>query len=225
MVTLADDIVHLLRLRPEGMSDGELAQATGKVHQQINQRCRDLASQGLLARDVVGGVIRNRLLASVSVGQAPTVAEPDGGRDWFWEGNIQSAVCAWLVREGWSLVRVADTATKERGTDIEATRNSARLHAEVKGYPSAKYADARRATEVKRTQPSLQAKHWYADALLKVVRLRDKHPLDEVAMAFPDIPRYRSLIQEIERSLRALRIGAFVVEQTGSVSPLVWDGG
>jgi len=223
-MTLADDILHLLRLRPEGMSDAELTQATGKLHQQINQRCRALAAQGVIVRGPVDGLIRNRLFAaSVVRGSAALPVGSADGRDWFWEGNVQSALCIWLVKEGWSIIRVADTATKERGADIEATWSGALLHIEVKGYPPTGYADPRRAGEVKRTQPALQAKHWYADALLKVVRLRDRHPLEDAAMAFPDIPRYRSLLEETGRSLRVLRIEVFLVAQTGSVSRAVQD--
>src|SRR5690349_7841389 len=94
-VTLAEDILHLLRLRPEGMSDSELTQTTGKLHQQINQRCRALAAQGVLVRESVDGVIRNRLAAAAEIRRtpAPVPATSGDGRDWFWEGNIQSALC------------------------------------------------------------------------------------------------------------------------------------
>lgn len=223
-MAITDDILHLLRLRPDGMSDAELARATGKVHQQINQRCRALAQQGVLVRELTGGVIRNRLSAGtvVPAGTRPAAAWADD-QDWFWEGNVQAAVCKWLGEEGWSLDRVVNTATKERGTDVEASRAGVRLHLEVKGYPSTSYADPRRAGEVKRTQPSLQAKHWYADALLKVIRLRDKHPHDVVAMAFPDHQRYRKLQVETSRSLRALRINVLFVSETGSVSYSTWE--
>jgi hypothetical protein len=220
-MTMADDILHLLRLRPGGMTDAELAQATGKIHQQINQRCRALAKQGVLVREPIGGIIRNRLHIATAAPQLATTSAAiahAGDRDWFWEGNVQAALCEWLNGEGWSLDRVANTAVKERGTDIEATRAGTRLHIEVKGYPSVNYADPRRAGEAKRTRPTMQAKHWYAEALLKAVRLRDKHPDDHIAMAFPDYPRYRILHDETSSSLGALRIDVLLVSETGAVT-------
>lgn len=220
-MTVADDILHLLRLRPEGMSDAELAQATGKLHQHINQTCRGLEQRGVLIRESVGGLIRNRLADGAGHVAAPDIPAPpafDADRPWYWEGNVQSALCTWLVEEGWTLVQAANTATKERGTDVVAARDGARLHVEVKGYPSTTYADPRRAGEPKPTQPSLQAGHWYAKALLAAVRLRERHPQDAVAMAFPDMPRYRSLLAETAHSLQTLRIDVLFVAETGSVS-------
>jgi len=44
------------------MTDSELAVATGKLHQQVNQRCHALWGEGVLTREVVDGAIRNRLV-------------------------------------------------------------------------------------------------------------------------------------------------------------------
>jgi hypothetical protein len=55
---------------------------------------------------------------------------------------------------------VANTATKARGTDIVAMLDGRTLHMEVKGWPSTVYADPARAHEQKRTNPTVQAKHW-----------------------------------------------------------------
>jgi hypothetical protein len=205
-MVLAEDIVHLLRLRPEGMSDGELSRATGTVHQRINQCCRALADQGVLVRESVGGLIHNRLAGQAPLTTAPKPREEPSDRDWFWEGSVQSALCSWLTSEGWALVQVMNTETRQQGTDIEATRGGVRLHVEVKGYPS------------EGTQPSNQATHYYAGALLKAVRLREQHPDDDVAMAFPDKPRYRTLLAETVRSVRTLRITVFFVAESGLVT-------
>lgn len=58
---------------------------------------------------------------------------------WYWEGNVQAAVVAHLSGQGSSSVRVADTASRERGADIVARRGQQRLVVEVKGYPSSVY--------------------------------------------------------------------------------------
>ncbi|RLP88628.1 hypothetical protein EAD89_16450 [Micromonospora sp. BL4] len=222
-MTIAEDIVELLRQNPNGLSDAELAKRTGKLHQQVNQRCRTLAEQGRLVRDDSAGVIVNRIGAgatdSAVCDPGPAAAASlDATREWFWEGNVQARLCSWLVQQGWSLIQVMNTATRQQGTDIEACRGEVRLHVEVKGYPSRSYVDPRRTGEAKPTQASTQAGHWYAHALLKAVRLRDKHPHDAVAVAFPDFGRYRSLLAETQRSLGALLIDAFLVTEDGDVA-------
>ncbi len=213
-MTLAEDIVAILRMRPGGASDAELARATGKLHQQVNQRCRALAAEGVLRRDDSTGVILNRLVESREKEPEPA---PDHPADWFWEGNVQASLCRWLVHEDWSLVQVANTGRRQQGTDVEARRGTVRLHVEVKGFPSTSYRDPRRAGETKPTQPAVQATHWYAEALLKVLRLREAHPQDAVAVAFPDFPRYRTLHAETRTSLRTMRIDTYWIDQRGAV--------
>ncbi len=63
----------------------------------------------------------------------------DATTEWWWEGNVQAAVGRHLAADGWSIRRVADTASRERGVDIEANRDSGQLLVQVKGYPSATY--------------------------------------------------------------------------------------
>ncbi|MFI5485653.1 hypothetical protein [Micromonospora echinaurantiaca] len=222
--TLKEQIIARLRARPGGMTDAELAIATGKLHQQINQRCRQLESVGILTRDRSSGIIVNRLRGQEALPPRPVVlprSAPNTERSWDWEGNVQAVLCRWLEEQGWRLLQVADTATKQQGTDVVAERAGQRLHVEVKGYPSKTYADPRRAGEVKPTPPTLQAKHWYADALVKVLRLREKHSGDQVAMAFPDAPRYRSLLAETAGTLRTMRIDVFLVTVDGQVG--LWE--
>ncbi|MFE9188865.1 hypothetical protein ACFYL6_04565 [Micromonospora sp. NPDC007208] len=221
-MTLIDDILVRLRARPGGMTDAELAHATGKLHQQINQRCRQMQAAGVIVRDRSGAVIVNRVAeAGVPVPQQPAAASAlvsAAGRDWSWEGNVQAALCRWLVHEGWSLIQVVDTASKQQGTDVVAERAGSRMHVEVKGFPSTSYADPRRAGETKPTPPALQANHWYGAALLKALRLREKHPDECVAMAFPEAAQYRRLLGETQTAIRNMRIDVFLVAEKGLVT-------
>lgn len=147
----------------------------------------------------------------------PVAIPSDVPTDWFWEGHVQDALVAYLRRERWTITAESNTAIRAQGDDIAAVKDGRRLVVEVKGYPSLGYRDPRRAGEVKRTNPTLQAKHWFADALLKLVRIRGTRPNLAVAMAFPDAPRYRSLIEETREPLRQLAIGLFVVMPEGRV--------
>jgi hypothetical protein len=151
-----------------------------------------------------------------AIGERPAPALVDG-RDWFWEGNVVAAVVRYLNADGWRIGWVSDTATKEQGDDIRATKDGRTLRVEVKGWPTVGYADPARASETKRTRPSTQAGHWYSQALLHVVRDLGKHPKDLVAIALPDWPRFRNLVSETEAPLRQLGISVLFVRDDGSV--------
>jgi hypothetical protein len=40
--------------------------------------------------------------------------------DWFWEGNVVRAVAKHLTDNGWTIERVADTASGQAGPDVQA---------------------------------------------------------------------------------------------------------
>ena len=64
--------------------------------------------------------------------------------DWYWEGNVVDAIARFLAQEGWTIVSKADTHSKERGVDIQASRDGKTLLLEAKGYlRHAKAKDAR----------------------------------------------------------------------------------
>ncbi|MEC5291429.1 hypothetical protein VSX64_12505 [Aurantimonas sp. C2-6-R+9] len=75
----------------------------------------------------------------------------DDTRAWYWEGNVVLALRRHLEREGWEIVRMADTRLKERGVDLQASKGGRTLLVEVKGYPLKGYSDPRRAGEIKPT--------------------------------------------------------------------------
>lgn len=145
-------------------------------------------------------------------------SEPrDQTRPWYWEGNIVAALLPYLEGEGWKIVRVANTATKERGVDLEGTMDGRKLLVEVKGYPLKGYSDPRRVDEVKPTAQTLQAGHWYSQGVLSVMRLQTKHPDASVVLAFADFPRYRSLFEETRRGLDKMGISILFVREDGQV--------
>lgn len=142
-------------------------------------------------------------------------------KDWFWEGNVQAAIAQCLEASGWIVTGLADTALKARGFDIAARQGNRQLVVEVKGFPSKDYADPRRAGEKKRTNPLNQVPKWYAQAILKAMRTRDSLPMAEIAIGLPDYPRYRTLVQQTEGSLRDLGFGIYLVGGQGDVTCVV----
>lgn len=148
-----------------------------------------------------------------------------GTDDWFWEGNVCTAVETHLVREGWRIVRKADALRREHGVDLHAERNGEEMLVEVKGFPSVSYRDPRRAGEIKKTRPSTQAWMWYSHALMAAVSLQERHPDGTVAMAFPEVQRYRDLIDQTATGLRQLGLIVLLVSEAGEVRRVSFNGG
>lgn len=187
---------------------------------------RHLASLGL---EVTGAIAhrgessasessRTSSHATSTTAPAPSRPRPGASEAWHTEAEVQAAVVSHLAAEGWRILSVADTASRQHGIDIVAAGpGGAGAGIEVKGYPSRHYADPNRAGEAKRTQPSTQAGHWYAQAVLAAMRLRTKRPELRSVIALPDFPRYRDLLAETAGSLAAAGIEVWWVDRVGRV--------
>lgn len=141
----------------------------------------------------------------------------DAADAWSSEAAVQSAVVTWLVGQGWSIVRVADTASREHGVDVVARRAGTDLLVEVKGYPSSTYATGDRAGQPRKWHPASQARTYFGDALLAVLVMRDASPDADVMLALPDVPGYRGLFDKVRASLDAVRVQVVFVSQAGDV--------
>jgi Holliday junction resolvase-like predicted endonuclease len=141
--------------------------------------------------------------------------------DWFWEGNVQAAVATHLAGEGWIIEASADTASRARGIDLLATKDGRTLAVEVKGYPSTTYARGAQQGMPKKTNPTNQAPKWFSQALVKAITSTDGEGGPEVAVAFPDHPRFRGLLARSEWALRRLTIGVYLVHEDGAVERLL----
>jgi hypothetical protein len=215
-VSKRDEVLSVLARHPEGLTDADLARLTGARHQSVNQTCRRLAAEHLIRRDDLGRPIMN--FATEAPPPHRSVSTATHHADWFWEGNVQAIVVRHLADRGAALRSVVDTASKARGTDVVAELDGQVLHIEVKGWPSSTYADPRRAGEVKRTQPTVQAKHWFAEAVLSAVRLRARHLADRVVTVFPDMARYQNLAAETAATLLVVGIEIWFVSESGAVT-------
>jgi hypothetical protein len=140
---------------------------------------------------------------------------------WSWEGNVQDALVAFLRDEGWVIRSAADTASRARGIDVLAAKDGRTLAVEVKGYPSTTYARGEHAGMPKKTNPTNQAPKWFSQALVKAITSTDGTGSPEVAVAFPDYPRFRGLIAKSEWALRRLGIGVYLVREGGAVELLL----
>jgi hypothetical protein len=148
-----------------------------------------------------------------------TVAARD---EWHWEGQVQARVVTYLAAQGVSILRVADTASREHGTDIEGVHAGVRMHVEVKGWPSSQYVDPARAGEQKRTPPALQARVWFADGLMQVLRLRTSFPAHTVALALPAMGTYRRLFDAVRPPVVSSHVSVLWVTEDGGVELDGW---
>ncbi len=162
-----------------------------------------------------------RAVKAAFAARAAAIAIPPEDRDWFWEGNIQTAIADHLRSTGWTIEHLSDTARRQHGDDIRARRDGQVLRVEVKGWPTEDYADPSRASEKKRTRPSTQAGHWYSQALLRAVRDLGRYPEDLSAIGVPDWPRFRALLVETEAPIRRLGIGFYFAAEDRSVTEAI----
>lgn len=220
MTSIRDLILRYLADHPEGATDSELTAALNlKYHQQANSRCRELAAQGQIERRPVEGTIRNFLVGTAPVPPPPRAAAPgpapqpvlrparSGDRPWFWEGHVQDTVVKYLQAQGYRIVRVADTAAHETGKDIVAQGPAGLLWVTVKGYPEG----------TDKTNPSTQARHWFAGALFDIVTWRGEDTQVGLALALPDFPSYRKLAAKTAWLQPAAHFSVLWVGQDGTV--------
>ncbi len=132
----------------------------------------------------------------------PTSISP---RPWSWEGNVQVAVVDFLVHEGWSVSRQANTATRERGKDIELEREGTKLWVTVKGFPAG----------TGRASRTTQARHWFKAALFDVILWREGDLATEIAVALPAMPTYRNLAARTTWFQSAARFSYLWVTEDG----------
>ena len=242
----AEDVAHRLRdVSPEGVRQlavriGDtlypvkqaFEAATGVPRSEFTSHVarRHLASLGF---DVVG-VTDRRAPSTLQqdrtpIEKRPSIAAPRraapqrtrSDESWQTEAEVQAAVVTHLAATGWRILSVADTLSRQRGIDVVAAHSEgAGVGVEVKGYPSRSHADPARAHETKPTQPSTQAGHWYAEAVLAAMRLRSRRPELRSVIALPTLSRYRDLYSETKGSLDAAGIEIWWVSEQGDVNAL-----
>jgi Holliday junction resolvase-like predicted endonuclease len=142
------------------------------------------------------------------------------GDDWFWEGNVQASLMVYLRNQGYDVVEV-NTLSKEAGPDILAKRGTESLLVEIKGWPSDRYVDGVRAGTKKATRPSTQAKHWFGEAILTLIRRKHTRPECNLAIGLPDYPKYLQWLDECRWALQVLEISVYLISKEGSTK--IWE--
>jgi len=216
-MTIKERIVEYLKKHPEGVDDDMLARNLNlSARQQANSRCNQLAKEGLVERRKVAGKIHNFWIGGKGGGvpkqiestKKPALNPETPKKDnWFWEGNVQAKVVGYLAGQGYSIMSVADTASHQRGKDIEAEKNGRPVWISVKGYPKG----------TAKTHPSTQAGHWFKQAVFDILEYRGEDDGVELGLALPDYSRYRDLTKKISWLKSIARFTYYWVRESGEV--------
>ena len=212
MAGLKHRILGCLKGHPEGIDDDTLTLALGLSRRQTaNAYCRRMEKEGLIVRKKAGGKTRNFLSSerriSISVESAPKQSSLPS-EIWHWEGNVQSKVRVFLESSGYSILKVADTSAKEKGKDIEAVKNGRKLWITAKGYP----------VRTKRTPATVQAGHWFKDAIFDLLIWYGADRSADLGLALPDFSRYRKLLEKVQWLQGAIGFSVYWVSEAGFVS-------
>lgn len=217
MATIEDRILDTLKSCTGPICDDCLAQrAALRRRQQANACCNGLAAwagfereRSTCSRCGKDDKWTNRLrlvdlhAEPIDVPMHGALAAP--ARAWFWEGNVQSRLIAWLVERSWRIQSAANTAARTPGKDVIAAGPDGReLWVSVKGYPE--------------NSPNVQARHWYAGALFDLVLYRDEGSSARLAIALPDgFKTYQGLAGRTSWLRKTMPFCIFWVSEDGSV--------
>lgn len=213
-MTSRDRIIDYLQNNPEGIDDDDLAKVLKlSFRQEANKHCRELEKEGLISRRQHRGKINNFWLESKTVPILPLIVEDETFEspqhaDWYWEGNVQDKVIQHLKKQGFEIISSADTSSHQTGIDITARKADQELWVTVKGYPHG----------TPKTNPIVQAGHYFKDAIFDVIQYRDAEKNVNLAVALPDFGRYHRLAGKITWFKAAANYKYYWVNENGELS-------
>lgn len=138
--------------------------------------------------------------------EEPASESINNARPWYWEGNVQAAVAAHLVSEGYSIRSVANTESREPGKDIIAISPDGReLWVSVKGFPE--------------NSPNTQARHWFSGAVFDLILYHGENPDVSLALGLPDgFSTYKGLAPRVKWLQESMPFRIYWVAESGRVS-------
>ena len=177
----------------------------------------------IIKRDV--DVRNNRLLDATTLTQRLPALSSEWiyEKEWFEETNVARKIRDYLVSSGWRILKFNEDK-RQRGPDIIAEKEEKKIIIEVKGYPSDKYVKGVKKGLKKPTPPNLQARHWFAEALLAAIRSKYREPRSIIAIGLPKIRIYEKLVEEIRAVLRDyITLQFILVSANGKVEWLTYN--
>lgn len=143
--------------------------------------------------------------------------------DWFYEGQISKKLVDYFLKNGYKILKDNSEKISARGEDIIVSLQGQQEIIEVKGYPTTVHTKGKDKGKPKPTNPKLQAKHWFSEALLSSIFNYQRHKDSKnfnLALAFPLIDRYKELIGKVEDFFTDNNINfkVYFVDDKGSVT-------
>jgi len=139
--------------------------------------------------------------------------------EWFEESNISRKIKDYLEKKEYKITKFnADKKTK--GHDIEAEKDNSKFIFEIKGFPSDKYVSGKKMGKKKPTNPNLQAKHWFAEALLSLIIAKSENPKINIAMGLPFKEKYKELINKITYFRKQFDLTFYLVDENGNIKEI-----
>jgi hypothetical protein len=139
--------------------------------------------------------------------------------EWFEEGNVPRRIKKFL-QEGSYIITRFNSDKRSRGPDIVCEKDAQQMVIEVKGYPWDRYAKdiprwGIKKGDPKPTPPNLQAKHWFAQALLTLLIEKQKGKWHLLGLGLPKFEIYQGLLRKIHH--KELGITCLMVDKEGHV--------
>jgi hypothetical protein len=142
------------------------------------------------------------------------------GTSWFTESKVPALLVGHLAKEDWQIRRVASTASREQGVDIEAERHGQDLLVEVKGYPSAQFGRGPKAGQSKIYGAAGQARTYYGSAPLAGLLVREDNQTSPVPLAFPALRTHESLARRTTGVLARTDVEVWLVDEGGKAGSI-----
>lgn len=180
--------------------------------QSVNIICRQMKDEGFVSRirgrcPSCGSVkIVNRLLGADLPLAKPVHLGKPANKPWYWEGNVQNSIVEHLKNHGYTILREADTLSREAGVDIEAIGpKGKRLLVSVKGFPT--------------SSKNVQARHWFAGAIFDIILYRQEYPEVDLAIGLPaGFVTYENLVSRVSWLKENAPFQIYWVKEGGLVS-------
>lgn len=151
---------------------------------------------------------------------ARSSGEADGeGDSWLSEQETQIRLIRWLQEDGW---RITDQHVgHQHGVDVTAERDGIVLGIEVKGHPQDRLIAGENKGQTRIYHPAAQARTYFANALHAALTMRHREPDHLIAIALPEVDRYRDMVKATRTSLERLGVGIYLVPRTGPIETVM----
>ncbi len=143
--------------------------------------------------------------------------------DWYHESQISKKLVKYFERNNYRIVKDNSENISTRGADIVVCSENEYIVIEVKGYPTTFHTKGVKKGMPKPTNPKLQAKHWFSEAIFSSIfnysQFKNSQNLI-IALAFPLNYRYKELINKVEDyfSDNQLNFRVYFLDENGNVT-------